>query len=116
MERKWSEEIKALRREIDCIDIARKAVQLGFDYASAGKIAKGMVGAADPEGALQAISTILMQRERDLRKTLMDGVPRKTVASAPSISKEELDRMSYKGRVEFAEANPEAYERLMGRA
>ncbi len=116
MEKNWSEEIKALRREIDCMDIARKAVQFGFDSASAGKIAKWMVGAADPEGALQAISTIWMQRERDLKKQLMDGVPRKTVSSSPSVSKEQLDGMSYRERVDFAEANPEQYERLMGRA
>lgn len=116
MEKKWSEEIKALRREIDIMDIQRKAVQLGFDYASAGRIAKGMVGAANPEGALQAISTSWMQRERNLKKSLMEGIPRKMAAPYPSVSKEELNRMSYKERAEFAEANPEQYERLMGRA
>ena len=86
------------------------------DEAVATEVAEYLYGAEDVDAALAAIQKAWNAKEKGLR--LEYGkipAPGTGNSEGSGVTKEELDAMSYKQRVTFANMYPNEYNRLMGR-
>ena len=91
---------------------------MGFvgDEATANAVAEHLFGADNIEAALAALQKAWTAKEKTLRLEY-GKIPAPGVGSAsgPTLTKEQLDAMSYLQRVEFANKYPDEYAKLTGR-
>lgn len=109
-------ELADLRRERAVANTSKKVFTFVQDEQISTDIAEYLFGAEDVDSALDAISKAWNAREKKLRLEY-GKIPSPGIGSGngPTITREELDKMSYVQRVEFANKNPAEYEKLMGR-
>ena len=91
---------------------------MGFvgDEQTANSVAEYLYGAEDVDAALTAIQKAWTAKEKALRLEY-GKIPAPGVGSGEgaTITKAQLDAMSYTERVGFANKYPEEYEKIMGR-
>ena len=87
------------------------------DEAISSTVAEYLYGAEDVDAAIAAFQKAWTAKEKALRAEF-GKIPPPGVGSGDgaTITKKELDEMTYLQRVKFANDHPTEYERLMGRA
>lgn len=109
-------ELNELRKRFAVAETSKKVMAFVGDETVSTTVAEYLYGAEDIDGAIDAISKAWIAREKKLRMEF-GRLPAPGVGNAEgsTITRAQLDDMSYTERVKFATKNPEEYERLMGR-
>lgn len=110
-------ELEELRKRFAVMETTKSVMaKFGSDEAVSAKIGEYLFGAADVDGALTELQKMWTAKEKALRLEF-GKIPAPGVGSSdgPTISKEQLDSMGYKDRLEFAQKHPDEYNKLMGR-
>ena len=86
------------------------------DEKTATSIAEALYGAADIDLAVDVLSKAWTMKEKALR-TEFGKIPAPGVGDTdgPGISKQKLDAMGYRDRLQYASKHPDEYQKLMGR-
>lgn len=110
-------ELAELRKRFAVAETSKSIMKFVTDEAVASQIAEDLYGASDADAAIAAIQKAWTAKEKALRLEF-GKIPAPGTGSGdgPTITKEQLDAMGYLERVKFANANPQEYERLMGRS
>ena len=109
-------ELAEYRKKFAVAETAKKVMSIGMDETASGNVAEYLYGAADAEAALAEIQKYITAREKALRLEF-SKIPAPSAGSSDgiSITKAQLDAMSYKDRVKFVQEHPDDYNKLMGR-
>ena len=109
-------ELAELRKRFAVAETSKKVMAFVGDEQTANTVAEYLYGADDVDAALTAISKAWTAKEKALRLEY-GKIPAPGVGSGEgtTITKAQLDAMSYTERVGFAKKYPEDYEKLMGR-
>jgi hypothetical protein len=110
------EELEQLRKEKAVAATTAKIMAFIGDNSVSGQVAEYLYGAEDVDAALTAIQKAWTAKEKALR--LEYGkipAPGAGAPDGPTLTKGQLDGMSYMDRLKFATEHPEEYEKLMGR-
>lgn len=109
-------ELETLRKERAVASTTAKILPLVGDNTVAGQIAEYLYGADDVDSALAAIQKAWTAKEKALRLEF-GKIPPPGVGGSdgPTVTKQQLDAMTYMDRVKFANEHPEEYNKLMGR-
>lgn len=109
-------ELAELRKERAVAQTGKKVFAFVQDEATATGIAEALYGAEDVESAIDILSKAWAAREKAL-KLEYGRVPAPGAGSTdgPSITRAQLDQMSYKDRLDFASKHSDEYQKLMGR-
>lgn len=110
-------ELADLRKRFAVAETSKKVMGFVGDEATATSVAEYLYGAEDVDAAIAAFNKAWTAKEKALRLEF-GKIPAPGVGSGDgvTITKKELDEMSYLQRVKFANEHPTEYERLMGRA
>ena len=111
-----AKELAELRKRFAVAETSKKAMSFLGDEATATSVAEYLYGAEDVDAALLVIQKAWTAKEKALRLEF-GKIPAPGVGSGdgPTVTKEQLDAMTYLQRVEFANKHPEDYAMLMGR-
>lgn len=105
--------VAELERERDISNISKRAMALVSDETVAGTLAEAMVGAADIDAIFDEIQKAWSIKEKKLRQEF-GKIPAPVAGEdAPTMSKEDISKMGYKQRAEFAAKYPETYQKIM---
>lgn len=109
-------ELAELRKEKAVANASKRVMGFVQDEAVATSIAEALYGAEDVDLAIDTINKAWTAREKALRVEY-GKIPAPGVGSmdGPTITREQLDKLTLKDRAEFANKHPEEYNRLMGR-
>ena len=109
-------ELAELRKRFAVAETSKKVMAFVGDEQTANTVAEYLYGADDVDAALTAISKAWTAKEKALRLEY-GKIPAPGVGSGEgtTITKAQLDAMSYTERVGFANKYPEEYEKIMGR-
>lgn len=109
-------ELNELRKRFAVAETSKKVMAFVGDETVSTTVAEYLYGAEDIDGAIDAISKAWIAREKKLRMEF-GRLPAPGVGNTEgsTVTKAQLDDMSYTERVKFATKNPDEYERLMGR-
>ena len=109
-------ELAELRKERAVAVSSKRIFTFVQDEATATGIAEALYNGEDVDLAVDLFSKAWTAREKAL-KLEYGKVPAPGVGSAdgPTISREQLNGMGYKERLEFATKHPDEYQKLMGR-
>ena len=110
-------ELNELRKKFAVMETSKSIlVRIGGDETSASQIAEYLYGAADVDGAIGEIQKIIAAKEKALRLEY-GKIPAPGAGSTdgPTITREQLDKLTLKDRAEFANKHPDEYNKLMGR-
>ena len=111
------QELETLRKERAVAATTAKILPIvGNDSAAAGQIAEYLYGAEDVDAALNAIQKAWTAKEKALRMEF-GKIPSPGVGGSdgPTVTREQLNAMSYTERAKFMTEHPEEYRKLMGR-
>lgn len=110
------QELAELRKRFAVAETSKKLLGFIKDEAASNSLAEFLYGAEDAESAIDMLNKAWTTREKSLRLEY-GKIPAPGVGSpdGPTITRAQLDEMSYKDRVKFAEEHPEEYNKLMGR-
>lgn len=111
-----AKELADLRKRFAVAETSKKVMAFVSDEATSNTVAEYLYGAEDVDAALAAIQKAWIAKEKALRLEY-GKIPAPGVGGAdgPTLTKEQLDGMSYLQRVEFATKHPDEYAKLMGR-
>ena len=109
-------ELAELRKRFAVAETSKKVMGFVGDEQTANSVAEYLYGAEDVDAALTAIQKAWTAKEKALRLEY-GKIPAPGVGSGEgaTITKAQLDAMSYTERVGFANKYPEEYEKIMGR-
>lgn len=109
-------ELNELRKRFAVAETTKKVMALGGDETVSTKIAEYLYGAEDTESALTEIQKLWTAKEKAIRLEF-SKIPAPSAGSSdgPTVTKQQFEAMGYLQRVEFAQKNPEEYNKLMGR-
>ena len=109
-------ELKQLRRERAVANASKRVMTFVQDEKTATSIAEALYGAADIDLAVDVLSKAWTMKEKALR-TEFGKIPAPGVGDTdgPGISKQKLDAMGYRDRLQYANKHPDEYQKLMGR-
>ena len=109
-------ELAELRKKFAVADTSKKVMAFLGDETIATQVAEYLYGAEDIDAALTAIQKAWTAKEKGLRLEY-GKIPKPTAGETEGsgLTKAELDAMTYKQRVEFANKFPDEYAKLMGR-
>lgn len=109
-------ELAELRKKFAVAETSKKVMGFVGDEATATTVAEYLYGAEDIDAALAAFSKAWTAKEKALRieygKIPAPGVG---ASDGVTITKAQLDAMTYTERIKFAYEHHDDYERLMGR-
>ncbi len=110
-------ELAELRKKFAVAETSKKVMGFVGDEAISNSVAEYLYGAEDVDAAIAAFQKAWTAKEKALRQEF-GKIPPPGVGSGDgvTITKKELDEMTYTQRVKFANEHPIEYERLMGRA
>ena len=108
--------LNELRKRFAVVESSKKIMSFVGDETVANTVAEYLYGAEDVDGAIDAINKAWIAREKKLRMEF-GRLPAPGVGGSdgPTITKEQLNTMTYTERIKFANEHPDEYERLMGR-
>lgn len=110
------EELAQLRKERSVATTSKKVYTFIQDEATANTVAEYLYGAEDVDAAIDAINKAWAAREKRLRLELGKiAAPGSGSSDGPTVTKSQLDAMSYTERAKFLTEHPEEYRKLMGR-
>lgn len=116
LQQSMQEELEQLRKEKAVAATTAKVMAFVGDDAVSAQVAEYLYGAEDVDAAVMAIQKAWTAREKALRLEFGKiPAPGAGASDGPTITKEQLDGLGYKDRLEFATKYPDEYERLMGR-
>lgn len=109
-------ELKELRKRFAVAETSKKVMSIVGDEPTATSIAEAMYGADDSDAVIAAFAKAWTAKEKML-KMEYGKIPAPGVGSSDgaTLTREQLDSLSYSERIEFANKHPDEYERLMGR-
>ena len=109
-------ELNELRKERAVANSSKRIMTFVQDEKTATQIAEALYGAADIDLAVDVIGKAWAAREKALRQEF-GKIPSPGVGAAdgPTITKAQLDGMTLKDRLEFANKHHDEYNKLMGR-
>lgn len=109
-------ELAELRKKFAVAETSKQIMKFVADEAVSSQIAEDLYGAADVDAAIAAFQKAWAAKEKALRLEF-GKIPAPGAGSSdgPTVTKEQLDAMSYRERVEFATKHPDEYNKLMGR-
>ena len=109
-------ELAELRKRFAVAETSKKVMGFVGDEQTANSVAEYLYGAEDVDAALTAIQKAWTAKEKALRLEY-GKIPAPGVGSGEgtTITKAQLDAMSYTERVGFANKYPDEYEKIMGR-
>lgn len=109
-------ELAELRKKFAVAETSKQIMKFVADEAVSSRIAEDLYGAADVDAAIAAFQKAWAAKEKALRLEF-GKIPAPGAGSSdgPTVTKEQLDAMSYRERVEFATKHPDEYNKLMGR-
>lgn len=109
-------ELNELRKRFAVAETSKKVMAFVGDETVSTTVAEYLYGAEDIDGAIDAISKAWIAREKKLRMEF-GRLPAPGVGSTEgsTVTKEQLNAMSYTERVNFANTHPDEYNKLMGR-
>lgn len=109
-------ELNTLRKRFAVAEMSKKVMGFVGDEAAATSVAEYLYGAEDADAALAALQKAWTAKEKALRLEY-GKIPSPGVGGAdgPTLTKEQLDGLSYMERIEFANKHPDEYNKLMGR-
>lgn len=111
-----AKELADFKKRFEVAEIAKKAMGFVGDEATANTVAESIYGAENADAVIAAFNKAWTAKEKALRLEFGKiPAPGAGVTSGPTVTKEQLDAMSYTERIEFANKNHDEYERLMGR-
>lgn len=116
LQQSMKEELEQLRKEKAVAETSKKVLTFIGDETTANTVAEYLYGAEDADAALTAINKAWTAKEKALR--LEYGkitAPGAGSADGPTITREQLDAMTYTDRVKYANEHPNEYNQLMGR-
>lgn len=109
-------ELAEYRKKFAVAETAKKVMALGMDEIASGTVAENLYGAADAESALAEIQKYIAAREKALRLEFSKiPAPSAGNSDGPTITRSQLDALTYKDRVKFVQEHPDEYNKLMGR-
>lgn len=111
-----AKELAELRKKFVVAETSKKVMGFVGDEAAASEVAEYLYGAEDVDAALSLINKAWTAKEKALR--LEYGkipAPGAGASDGPTLTKEQLDSLSYKERVKFAREHANEYNQLMGR-
>ena len=116
LQQSMQEELEQLRREKAVGLTTAKVMSFVGDNDTAAQIAEFLYGAEDADAAIDAFKKAWTIREKALRLEF-GKIPAPGVGGAggPTLTKEQLDGMTFTDRVKFANEHPDEYNKLMGR-
>ena len=116
LQQSMQEELEQLRKVKAVAAITTKAVTFVGSTEVAAELAEYLYGAEDADAALTAIQKAWAAKEKALRLEY-GKIPAPGAGSSdgPTITKDQLDSMSYLDRLKFRNEHLEEYEKLMGR-
>lgn len=109
-------ELAELRKRFAVAETSKLVMGFVGDEAVANALAENLYGADDVDGAIDALKRAWIAREKKLRIEY-GKIPAPGIGDSdgPTVTKEQLDGMTYTERLAFAQKNPDEYNRLMGR-
>ena len=109
-------ELADLRKKFAVAETSKKVMGFVGDEATSTAVAEYLYGAEDIDAALTAIQKAWTAKEKALRLEY-GKIPAPGVGASDgvTISKAQLDAMTYTERIKFANEHPDDYEKLMGR-
>lgn len=109
-------ELAELRKRFAIAENSKKIFAFTGDEVVSNSVAEYLYGAEDVDAAIDALNKAWIAREKKL-KVEYGKIPAPGVGAkdSPSITKEQLDTMTYTERVEFSNKYPDEYNKLMGR-
>lgn len=109
-------ELNELRKRFAVVESSKKIMSFVGDEAVASTVAEYLYGAEDVDGAIDAFNKAWIAKEKKLRMEF-GRLPAPGVGGSdgPTITKEQLNMMTYTERIKFATEHPDDYEKLMGR-
>lgn len=109
-------ELAELRKKFAVAETSKKVMGFVGDEATASTVAEYLYGAEDIDAALTAMQKAWAAKEKALRQEY-GKIPAPGVGASDgvTITKAQLDAMTYTERIKFANEHPDDYERLMGR-
>lgn len=109
-------ELADLRKRFAVAETSKKVMSFVGDESISNSVAEYLYGAEDIDAALAAFNKAWTAKEKALRieygKIPAPGVG---ASDGATITKAQLDAMTYTERIKFANQYPDDYERLMGR-
>lgn len=97
-------------------ETSKKVMKIVGDESVADTVAEYLFGAADVDGAVDAFAKAWTAKEKQLRLEFGKiPAPGTGASDGPTITREQLDALPYRDRIEFANTHPDEYNRLMGR-
>lgn len=115
-QQEMQEQLNQLLKEKSIATTSAKIQPIVGNAESAAKIAEYLHGAEDIDSALKALGKAWEARENELKRQY-GKIPAPGAGSTEGamITKQQLDEMNYRERVQFANEHPDEYNRLMGR-
>lgn len=109
-------ELAELRKKFAVAETSKKVMGFVGDEQTANSVAEYLYGAEDIDAALAAFNKAWTAKEKALRLEY-GKIPAPGVGASDgvTISKAQLDAMTYTERIKFANEHPDDYEKLMGR-
>lgn len=109
-------ELAELRKKFAVAETSKKVMGFVGDEQTASAVAEYLYGAEDIDAALAAFNKAWTAKEKALRLEY-GKIPAPGVGSGEgsTITKAQLDAMTYTQRLEFANKYPDDYNKLMGR-
>lgn len=109
-------ELADLRKKFAVAETSKKVMGFVGDEQTASAVAEYLYGAEDIDAALAAFNKAWTAKEKALRLEY-GKIPAPGVGSGEgsTITKAQLDAMTYTQRLEFANKYPDDYNKLMGR-
>lgn len=109
-------ELNELRKRFSVAESSKKIMSFVGDETVANTVAEYLYGAEDVDGAIDAFNKAWIAKEKKLRMEF-GRLPAPGVGGSdgPTVTKEQLNTMTYTERIKFANEHPDEYERLMGR-
>lgn len=109
-------ELADLRKTVAVEKSAKKVLGFVGDEAVASSVAEALYGADNADAAIAALEKAWKAKENALRQEY-GKIPKPGAGSGngSTVTREQLNAMSYPERVQFAKDNPEEYNKLMGR-
>lgn len=109
-------ELQELRKRFAVAESSKKIMSFVGDESVSNTVADFLYGAADVDGAIDALNKAWIAKEKKLRAEF-GRLPAPGVGSTDgnTTTIEQLNAMTYTERIKFANEHPDEYERLMGR-
>lgn len=109
-------ELNELRKRFAVAESSKKIMTFVGDEGISNSVAEALYGAEDVDAAIDAFNKAWIAREKKLRMEFGRlPAPGAGNSEGSTITRDQLNKLTYTERVKFANEHPDEYEKLMGR-